>query len=127
MENGPKILPPSLRTPKRYMVFAIIAEHPVSYSGFVSAVWSKMFEVVGELGASRMGMWVIENMYDAEKQRGVIKCSLKHVEEMRVILTLINIIDEIKVIVKVLGVTGTIKSAQKKYLGIKDLTIFSKP
>ena len=126
-EDKPKTLPPSLRQPKRYVVFELIGEGPVEYGSVVNAVWTKLFELYGEFGTSDMDMWIIENLFSMEKQKGVIKCSHKEVEKMRTALTLINIISEIKVIVNVLGVTGTIKSAEKKYLGVTDITTFAKP
>ena len=38
--NQPKILPPAMRSSKRYIIFEIISEKPVAYEGFVSAFWS---------------------------------------------------------------------------------------
>ncbi|MAH42918.1 ribonuclease P protein component 2 [archaeon] len=126
-EDKPKTLPPSLRQPKRYVVFELIGESPIEYGSVVNAIWLKLFELYGEFGTSEMDMWIIENLFRMEKQRGIIKCSHKEVEKMRTALTLINIISEIKVIVNVLGVTGTIKSAEKKYFGVTDITTFAKP
>ncbi len=126
-EDKPKRLPPSLRQPKRYIIFEIIGENPVEYGSVVSSVWNKLFELYGDFGTSEMNMWIIENLFSMEKQRGVIKCSHKEVEKMRTALTLINIINEVKVIVNVLGVTGTVKSAEKKYFGVTDLSSFTKP
>ncbi len=126
-EDKPKTLPPSLRQPKRYVIFELIGENPVEYGSVVNAVWTKLFELYGEFGTSDMDMWIIENLFSMEKQKGVIKCSNKEVEKMRTALTLINMINEIKIIVNVLGVTGTIKSAEKKYFGVTDISSFAKP
>lgn len=126
-EDKPKKLPPSLRQPKRYVVFEIIAERPIEYGSFVSALWSKLFELYGDVGVSEMEMWIMENLFSIEKQRGAVKCHYKSVELLRTALTLINIISEVKVIVNVLGVTGTIKSAEKKFFGVTDISSFAKP
>lgn len=126
-DDKPKRLPPSLRQPKRYIIFSIIGEKPVEYGYVVSAIWNKLFELYGDFGTSETDMWIIENLFSMEKQRGVIKCSHSEVEKMRTALTLINMISEIKVIVNVLGVTGTVKSAEKKYFGVTDITSFAKP
>jgi ribonuclease P/MRP protein subunit POP5 len=114
--NMPKTLPPALRPNKRYVIFEIISEHPVEYSDFSSAVWASLLDFAGELGASDARIWLIANLYDDKRQRGIIKCSNISVETVRAALSLVQIISEHKCIVRVIGVTGTLKSAQDKYL-----------
>jgi len=43
----PKILPPSMRSKSRYVVFEVISEKPIDYSDFLNALWNIMF---GEYG-----------------------------------------------------------------------------
>ena len=112
----PKMLPPSLRSHKRYIVFEIISEQPVKYEDLVDTVWSQMMNFLGELESAEAKMWLVQNLYDASKQRGVIKCKHDYVEHIRAVLSLIQIISESKCLIKILGVTGTIKSAKNKYL-----------
>lgn len=113
----PKILPPSLRSNKRYIIFEIISEPPVKYADFVNAIWNSMLDFLGELHTADAKIWLIQNLYNDKTQRGVIKCRHDFVEQTRVVLSLIQIIGESKCIVKIMGVTGTIKSAKTKYLG----------
>ena len=120
----PKLLPPSMRSHKRYIVFEIISEKPVEYKDFSSAVWSSLMNFLGEQGTAEARIWLIKNLYEEKNQRGVIKCKHDFVEQLRTALVLINIVGETKAIVRVLGVTGTIKSAKSKYLGIRDLRDF---
>ncbi|MCX6815282.1 MAG: ribonuclease P protein component 2 [Candidatus Aenigmarchaeota archaeon] len=122
----PKILPPTLRQNKRYIAFEVISEHPIQYNELVSAVWNSMFTISGEMGASDAGVWFVKNLYDEKAQKGLIKCAHDKVENMRVTLSLIHIISESKAVIKILGVTGTIKSAQKKYLAQINLTKFTR-
>src|SRR3989338_8544790 len=123
--DAPKILPPSLRSQKRYIVFEAISEQPMVYGDIVSAVWGSMLSFLGELGSSSAKVWFIHNIYDDKTQRGVIKCSHDSVEHVRAALSLIQIVGEAKCIVKILGVTGTIKSAKAKYLPQSDLKRFT--
>jgi len=116
MKMEPKILPSSLREKKRYIIFKIISESNVTYSDFVNAMWNSMLNFLGELKTSEVNTWIIQNLYNEEEQTGVIRCSHKHVEEVRAALALISVIGESKSVVKVLGVTGTIKSAKMKYI-----------
>jgi ribonuclease P/MRP protein subunit POP5 len=70
-------------------------------------------------------MWIIKDSYDEEKQIGLIRCSHTSVEEVRSAVSLIQRIGDIKVVVKVLGISGTIKGARKKFLGIRDLSYYT--
>ncbi|MBI5060936.1 MAG: ribonuclease P protein component 2 [Candidatus Aenigmarchaeota archaeon] len=124
-EKSPKKLPPSLRLKKRYIIFEVISEQQIEYGELVSVVWNSLLSLLGDAGASEARVWIIQNLYDNKNQRGVIRCKHDSVEEVRSSLALINIIGEGKVIIKILGVTGTIKSAKSKYLGFRSLMDFS--
>ncbi len=113
----PKILPPSMRPAKRYIVFEIISDTPVIYGEFVNAVWTNSMEFLGELGSSEAGIWFVHNSYSETKQTGILKCRHNSVENVRTVLSLISMIGETRCIIKILGVTGTIKSAKTKYMG----------
>ena len=65
------------------------------------------------------------HLYDEKTQKGVIRCGHNYVEHMRVVLSLNQILGEKKVIIRILGVTGTIKSAKNKYLTTTDLRTFT--
>ena len=111
----PKMLPSSLRQNKRYVVFEVVSEQPVAYQDLVNAVWYSTLSFLGEALASEARPLFIVNLYENEKQRGVIKCAHNTVEQMRAVLSLISVIGESRSIVHVLGITGTIKSAKAKY------------
>ncbi len=106
-----------MRSPKRYIVFEVVSENKTSYTDVVTAIWDNLLIFLGENDTSKTRLWIIKNLYDEELQRGVIKCSHMYVEQLRVALSLISIIGETKATIKIIGVTGTIKSAKTKYLG----------
>src|SRR3989338_8048494 len=114
----PKMLPPSMRPPKRYIVYEVVSEQPIAYGQLVSAIWTTAMEFTGETGTSEANIWFVHNTYDSEKQIGVLKCRHDSVEIVRLILSLISIISEARCIIKIIGVTGTIKSAKTKYFKI---------
>src|SRR3989344_8539724 len=116
VEDKVKTLPPALRSQKRYIIFEAISEHPIEYKDLSEAVWVSLLDFSGEIGASEARIWMITNLYDDKAQRGVIQCGSKSVEIVRAALSLIQIVSENKCIVKVLGVTGTLKSATDKYM-----------
>ena len=121
----PRLLPPSLRSHKRYIIFEIVSDEPVAYNELLSAIWNSMLDFLGELKSSEAMIWLIQNLYDESGKQGVIKCRHDFVENMRAVLSLIQTVGETRVIIKILGVTGTIKSARNKYLSSKDLRSFA--
>ena len=113
---NPRILPPSMRPPKRYVVFEVVSESPIMYNELVSTIWAGAMELLGEIGAAESGIWFVHNIYDDKRQIGVVKCRHDMVEKVRAVLSMVSVVSESKCVVKVLGVTGTIKSANAKYL-----------
>jgi ribonuclease P/MRP protein subunit POP5 len=112
----PKRLPPSLRPKARYVAFEIISEQPIRYEEWQTALWNTALDFLGEFGLSSARLWPIKNLYNPTTQKGLLKCSHTAVEQIRVVLSLIQMIGETRAVVHVLGVTGTIKSAEMKYL-----------
>ena len=118
--TDPKQLPPTLRDIKRYVVFEIVSENQVMYKDLTEALWASMSNFLGELQASRAKIWVIQNLFDEKNKKGIIRCSHTYVEHTRVLLSLIQFVGEARATIKVLGVTGTIKSARVKYMGYEE-------
>lgn len=124
MKGEIQILPAALRGKKRYIAFEVISEEKIDFSEIVGAVWHSLMNFLGELGTSRSNIWIMKDNWDEDTQRGLIKCSHKEVEYIRASLSLITIIGENNVIIRTLGVSGTIKGAKKKFFGERDLTDF---
>jgi ribonuclease P/MRP protein subunit POP5 len=110
-----KILPSSMRPKKRYLVFEIISETPVALKDFYFSAWNSFISNLGTNGAADSKIWIIQNLYDEKAQKGIIRCTSASVEKVRSALSLITIVGESRSIVRVMGVTGTIKSAKAKY------------
>ncbi|MBI4019375.1 MAG: ribonuclease P protein component 2 [Candidatus Aenigmarchaeota archaeon] len=113
--NDPRMLPPSMRPKKRYIIFEIISESPVEFKDFSSMAWNSFLSTLGEAHAAEARIWIIPNLYDAKKQKGVIRCGNAYVEDIRAALAMLSIVGESRAIIRVVGVTGTIKSAKEKY------------
>ena len=124
VENRPNILSPTLRPKKRYIAYQIIAEKNVSFDDFSNAVWHSTLNLLGELGTAETNLWVLQSTHDPAKQRGLIRCSPTAVENVRAALALIQRIGDGRVIVKVLGVSGTVKGARVKFFGETTLKTF---
>lgn len=119
-------LPPTLRENARYLIFEIISKKDFDIAEAVDALWQSSLALFGETGASKFSLWVPFNLYDRGKKRGIVKCAHTSVEEVRSAIAAIKQIGNEPAIVHVLGVTGTILSAKKKFFGIVDLKAFQK-
>lgn len=100
---------------KRYVVFKIEGGK-FKFRQVSQAILNQCLQLYGEVGASRLRLWVLEDLFDEENQKGVIVCSHLKVPEIRAALALIREIGDKKVIFHTLGITGTIKSAKNKFL-----------
>lgn len=109
-----KSLLPTLKERKRYLVFEIISKEKIgNFSSVSNAVWSKTKEFLGELGVAKAGMWLLADKWNNNKQRGIIKISHKHVNELKASLALITKIENIPVIARSLGVSGVLKKSER--------------
>ncbi len=112
--DRPKPLPSSLREKKRYVVFEVISDEEVSIDVLAEEIYRHGIELLGELGLSRLSMWVMKNMFNGS--RGIVRVRPGGVEETRLILASIRQVDEVPAIISVVGVTGTIRAAKVRYL-----------
>ena len=112
--NRPKPLPSSMREKKRYVVFEVISEGDIDVDVLAEEIYRHGIELLGELGLSKLSMWVMKNMFNGKK--GIVRVRPGGVEETRLVLASIRQIDETPAIVSVVGVTGTIRAAKIRYL-----------
>ncbi len=112
-------LPPTLREKERWVAFRIIAERDdVTFplEKVVNSVWNACMNNFGSVGCASIMLWVPSNLYDEKKRVGVIRCTSRTVEMVRFALATITEIEGEKVVFHVLGVSGTIKRAKKKFM-----------
>jgi ribonuclease P/MRP protein subunit POP5 len=112
-----KILLPSLRERKRYILFKIISEEPINYDLFKDLLNSTILKFYGELTFGKFGFKFLDERWNEKEQIGVIKCNNKFVSNIIVAFGLLQRIGESRINIKILKVSGTIKSLLK---GFKD-------
>jgi len=117
MPNGrPKILSPTLREKKRYIAYQVMSEQKILLSDMTNAVWHSVLSFLGELETAHAKIWIMKDSYNEERQIGIIKCSHTAVEHLRSALALIQRIGDTRTLIKILGVSGTLKGARRKFL-----------
>lgn len=109
-----KPLLPSLKEKKRYVVFEIISEEKIS-SVPEKEIKEAFMQLFGEIGLGNAGLIFLRNKYSGTK--GIIKVNNKCVDQLKASFCMVKNIGKNKVIIKSVGVSGTLKKAQEKYSG----------
>ena len=125
MDDRPQYLPPTLRPNHRYMAYQVLSEKKVSFDDIVNAMWHSIMNFAGELGSSESRVWILRNMWDQEKQLGLLRCEHNSVEEIRAALALVQRIGDMPIVIKVLGISGTAKAARQKFFGERSLASYT--
>ena len=108
---------PSLREKKRYLVFEIISKEIINDISSVSnAIWHYSLQFLGQLGTAKAGLIVLDNKWNSQLQRGIIKVSHKYVDAVKAALAFADKIDSKDVIFRSIGVSGILKKAEAKFL-----------
>ena len=113
------LLPPSLRGRRRYIVFEVISERGIDKKALLKEIWDSIYSLYGDVGASESKLWLIGYGYDKRKDRdigrdrGILRCAHDKVEEVRAALACIHSVNEAKVGIRVIGISGTIKGATR--------------
>lgn len=109
-----KINMPTLREKERYVAFEVISEEQIVFSDLESAIWNTAQDFFGELGTAHASLWIIKNLYDENKQMGVIRCNNFSVDKVLTTLGLVTRLGDVRVIFKVHNISGTIKGLRLK-------------
>ncbi|MBM4240808.1 MAG: ribonuclease P [Euryarchaeota archaeon] len=120
-----KILPPSLREKKRYIAFEVISEEPLSRDDLISLIWKSSLAFCGESQTSKFNIWVMKVWkYQLEEHenvlRGILKCTREEVNPVRATMSIIAKFKGKRVVFHTLGISGTIRSATKKFIKPKE-------
>jgi ribonuclease P/MRP protein subunit POP5 len=109
-----KGLKPSMRPKKRYIAFDIYADEEVGKDELVRALWGEAISFFGEERAADMNLWVMG--YNPRTLTGFLVCRRDRVTMVRACLGLLDRINGRRVGIRVLGVSGTVKSLKRKFL-----------
>ncbi|MFX0068983.1 MAG: Rpp14/Pop5 family protein [Promethearchaeota archaeon] len=103
------------RQRRRYIVFNLLSEGEITKSMLIRSIANEIMRVHGEYGASKAQFWL--SYYEEKSKRGIIQCTHKTVDLIRVPLATMTDIEKTPVLIHVLGISGTIKTAKDKYFG----------
>ncbi|MCE5213476.1 MAG: ribonuclease P [Methanobacterium sp.] len=115
-----KILPPHLRNKKRYLAFEVLSERSLNREEVISMIWAAAGDMYGACGVSRFDLWVVKiwrcNNQGKNITKGILRCNRAEVNTLRSVFPLINRFKGKRVVFHTLGISGTIKSATRKFI-----------
>tara|TARA_Y100000310_G_scaffold345858_1_gene471595 strand:- start:22134 stop:22565 length:432 start_codon:yes stop_codon:yes gene_type:complete len=107
---------PSLREKKRYLVFEVVSKGKVSFKQMYDSLNNALLGFLGQFGMAKAGVMIMEDKWDVNEQKGIIKLDNKSVDSVKSGLMFVNKIDGKDAIVKTLGLSGMINKAESKFL-----------
>jgi len=112
-----KPLLPSLREKKRYLAYEVISKSKFNDPVHVNkAILDAANDFLGNMGMARAGIIPINDKWNENSQRGIMRVSNKHVDDLKASLIFVKNIDGKGAIVKSVGASGILRKAQQKYL-----------
>lgn len=106
-----KPLKPTLKEKKRYLVYEIMGNKNISFEKAKELIVSTMQKLFGVFGTAQLGL----NFLEYENNKGVIRVDNKFVDQVKAGFCLIN---EKNLMIRSVGVSGTLKKIRTKYLGV---------
>jgi len=108
---------PSLKEKKRYLVFEIISKSKIkAFSAVSKAIFASSLAFAGDFGVAEMGLQVLPEKFDADKQKGILRVSADMVDELKASLALVEDIDGESCIIDTVGVSGILNKAEKNFM-----------
>ena len=102
-----KPLLPSLREKKRYLAYEVISKHRFNDAVHVNkAILDAANDFLGDLGMAKAGILPINDKWNADSQRGIMRVNNKHVDELKASLIFVKNINGKGAFVKSVGASG---------------------
>ena len=108
-----KVLKPTLREKKRYLVYSLdyFGANACDYEDVKEQIEKSILGFIGELGYGKAGVMFIKG----SGEKGILRSSRKYVDHVRTGMMMINKIDKKDVIVRTVGLSGSLNKAEKIY------------
>jgi ribonuclease P/MRP protein subunit POP5 len=110
-----------MRHRKRYIAFRLIGlsnptpeKRESEKKELAQKLMENLISLFGEIGSTNSGVWV--EYFDGKC--GIVRCHRDALEKVKIALTLIDEINNQKVLPLIIGVSGTIKRCKIKYLEV---------
>ena len=108
-----KAVIPTLREKKRYVVFEVLSEDNNDINKLNSAITDSFLELYGNIGMAGAGLMFLNEKYKSKLNRGIIKIGHCYVNNLKSALAMIREIDQNKVIIRSISVSGVLRKTAK--------------
>ncbi|MCC5994005.1 MAG: hypothetical protein LM587_00175 [Candidatus Aenigmarchaeota archaeon] len=108
-----KILLPTLRRKRRYILFKVISEQKIEYLSFKELLISTFLKFYGEHTFARFDFRLLDERWNENEQIGIARCAHNFVPNTIVVFGLLQRLGDIRINVKILKISGTINSLLK--------------
>lgn len=113
-----KAILPSLREKKRYLAFEVVSKSRIKdFLGVSRAIWQGMLSLNGTRGVAQAGIQVLPEKFNTVNQKGIVRVNHKHVDSLKAGLATIQDVENVPVVVRSLGVSGSLKKATNYVAG----------
>ncbi len=102
----------SMREKKRYLAFVVRSDFYITKKEISLAIWHTLMNLLGEMKVSKLHYRFLE--YDGDSRVGIVVCSHKFIGEVIACLSLIGNVNNKRVSIVPLAVSGTIKALRRK-------------
>ncbi len=110
-----KVLPPTLRENVRYVAFDVISEEVIQFQDLKKEILFATTSLFGDVGLANMRV----ELFIFTHKKGLLRCSHTSVEDTRTVLAALYKVKSSRISARVLGVSGTVAGAKKKYLQVE--------
>ncbi len=103
-----------MRTKRRYIAFDVIGQGRLTRGEVIDSLVGSHLSFVGERDYSVSSPWLIS--FDEGSQRGIVRTNLDGLHQLRASMALINEVRGKRVIFRTLGLSGTIRSCEDRFI-----------
>ena len=111
-----KPLMPSLREKKRYLVYEAISKTKFDAVEINNAIFNNAKEFLGNLGMAKAGILMLNDKWNKEIQKGILRVNNKHLDEIRASLVFLKDVNGKEALVRSIGASGILKKANDRYV-----------
>ncbi|MCL2157357.1 MAG: ribonuclease P [Methanobrevibacter sp.] len=140
-----KILPPTLRVKKRYLVLDIKSEYEFNKNELVSAIWDACIRFHGECETSNFNLWLMrlyntsppiyehnssesneialtntniknKSSYDCFYQKAILRCRRNCEDKVRSSLATLSMYKGKRIAISTIGISGTVSTSKHKFI-----------
>ena len=95
------------------MVYEIKSDKKVNFIDVKQALEKKILQFLGELGYGKAGVTILDEWQD---NKGMIKVNTKSSDQVKTALTMVEKLDNQRIMIKIIGVSGILNKAKIRFM-----------